>query len=368
MKIALVHDHITCKAGGEQVLLAFHKAFPEAPIFTLAYDKQESFPEFQNCDIKTSWFQHISYKTDLVKNLFFPLGIIASSMIDVSSYNIVLMSTTHCAKYVKVSKKATVFCYSHNPFRLAWYSEYYESNNTLKKFFFPFIIPILKYIDKKSTKKISYLLTNSTTVAHRLREKYEYKKDIHIFPPPVNIDNFYITNTAKHYFLVVSRLEEYKRIDIVINLFNELHFPLIVVGKGPLKKTLQNMANENISFLEDLSKSDLARIYSYAKCLIFPQLEDFGITPLEANASGIPVIAYNKGGVLDSQKPYKGDPSTCTSIFFNEQNTKSLGHAINVFLELEQEFNPVFIRKNAEEFQEARFIEKISKFIIENAP
>lgn len=371
MKIAIVHDGLMCKGGAEQVALSFHKAFPEAPIYTLAYNRDNTYIEFSNVNIKTSLFQYISTDEIKAKKLFFPFGLIASLCLDVSKFDIVILSTTYCAKYVKVNPKAMVFCYAHNPFRLAWYpNEYavFSKSSGLKRLMFDLTVRILRYIDKKSIKKVNFMLTNSSIVKSRLEKIYSnYDGPISIIPPPVKVDNFYVANKKKDNFLVVSRFETYKRIDLVIEVFNKLGFPLTIVGKGTTEKELKKLAKDNITFLKDLSSLELSRIYAESRAIIFPQVEDFGIVPLEANASGLPVIAYGKGGVLDSQIPIESNtpPSQATAIFFNEQNTTSLMNAILDFTLIEGQFNSQFIRNHAEKFGENKFIEKIKLFIEE---
>ena len=367
MKIAIVHDHLTCRGGGEQVALAFHRAFPNAPIYTLAYDPEATYPEFRACNIKTSWFQKISNKEKIVKAFFFPLGVLAAHQIDVTNFDIILISTTHCAKYVKIHENALVICYAHNPFRLAWYPQEYEQYKQatgIKRWIFDIVISVLQNIDKKSLKKVDFLVTNSSIVKERLRSIYNiYRKDITIISPPVNLANFSISMHREDYFLVVSRLESYKRVELVIDSFNQTGLPLIIVGKGILQDKLKKKAAQNITFKSNLSKEKLEEIYNRARALIFPQLEDYGITPLEANASGVPVIAFGEGGVLDTQVYLKDNIRCSTAIFFQEQTVSSLGEAIATFEKVEGEFDSIFIRENAKKFSEDEFIKKTQEFV-----
>jgi glycosyltransferase involved in cell wall biosynthesis len=172
-----------------------------------------------------------------------------------------------------------------------------------------------------------------------------------------------VSDLPKKYFLVVSRLEYYKKVDLAIDAFNELGYPLVVVGKGLQEEEIKVRAKGNITFLSGLSAQELADAYANCRALIFPQHEDYGITPLEANAAGRPVIAYGTGGVLATQLPVKDNPAEATATFFDEQTVNSLVDAVKAFEELEERFNPVFIRKHAEAFDESLFIEQIQQFV-----
>lgn len=373
MKVAIVHDHLTNRGGAEQVTLSFASAFPEAPIFTLAYDETNTYPEFSKFDIKVSCFQKFSKKEKFVKTFFFPLGILAMRKVTIdSSYDVVLMSTTHCAKYVKIAPNVKVFCYAHNPFRLIWYpntyKQYDKSPLVIKKIF-DIIFSYIRKVDFRSMEKVDYLITNSTMVKERLRSIYtNYYGDINIIPPPVRLDNFHLEKkTIKTYYLVVSRLEYYKRVDLVIEAFNISKKPLVIVGDGVQEKELKERASSNIVFYKKVSKEKLANLYANAIALIFPQLEDFGITPLEANASGTPVIAYGRGGVLDTQIPYKNHSENATAIFFNEQTTNSLLAGIKQFELVKEQMDCDFIRNHAKKFAEDNFILRIQDFIKEKA-
>jgi glycosyltransferase involved in cell wall biosynthesis len=372
MKIAIIHDHLTCRAGGEQVALTFHKAFPEAPIYTLAYNPKATFPEFKYCDIRTSWFQCITKEENTLKKLFFPLGILAMRSFYLDEYDVVLISGTHCAKYIQVSPKTLVFTYCYTPFRLAWnpdsYSEYTNSNG-LKRIVFDTVVKVLRYFDKKYAQRTDYFIAMTQETKERIKKAYQPIKEIAIVNPPVNnLSKYYISDKPKNYYLLVSRLEFYKKVDLAIRAFNQLDTQLIIVGKGSKEDELKALADASkISFRKNISTEELAELYSNCKAFIFPQYEDYGLTALEANAAGRPVIAYNKGGVLDTQSINAENIADRTAILFDEQTEESLIDAVKLFETIEMSFNTHNIRQHAESFSEERFINKIRDYIKEKA-
>ncbi|NCD72403.1 glycosyltransferase [Mucilaginibacter agri] len=365
MKIAIVHDDLVRKGGAEQVALSFHNAFPEAPIYTLSYDADSTYPEFKECNIKTSWFGKLIKKEDQMKRLFFPFGVMAMKQLHLKGYDVILQSTTHCAKYIKADKNALVITYCHTPFRLAWNPDSYEAVNKsgfVKKTLYNAVISMLKKIDEESARRSDLFIANSSEVVDRIKAAYQPKREISVIFPSVKCNNFLLTDDPKPDYLMVSRFESYKKVDLVIEAFNSMPDKrLTIVGKGSREKELKALAKDNITFRSGLSASELATLYANCKALIFPQLEDYGITPLEANASGRPVIAFGKGGVLDTCIPYQKNASKATSVFFSEQTVESLKTAINTFETLI--FDSNFIRKHAESFDENQFVSKIRSFV-----
>lgn len=368
MKIAIVHDDLMRRGGGEQVALSFHNAFPEAPLYTLCYQPDLTYPEFRNCNIITSSFQKKVKTEEKMKKLFFPWGLLAMSKLKLEGFDVVLMSTTFCAKYVNISSGTLVITYCHNPFRLAWQPETYQEvlkGNIFKKAAYAMVIKILKIIDRRSTRKIDFFLTNASHVADRIRKAYHVKNEIRVINPPVKTKNFFINNSKKDYYLVVSRFEPYKKVDLVIEAFNILQKKIIIVGKGSLESELKLKATSNILFKSGVSKEELAQLYSGCRAFIFPQLEDYGITPLEANAAGRPVIAYGEGGVLETMIPFESIEKPFTALFFQDQQVNSLVDAVKRFEEIEDSVDPEFIRSNAEKFNEQTFISKIKATVEE---
>lgn len=390
MRIAIVHDELVRKGGAEQVVLSFHKTFPDAPIYTLTYNEKETYPEFKSCNIKTSWFGRFIKDDKNLKRFFFPFGIMAMKQLDVTGYDVVLQSTTHCSKYVKVDKDAVVITYCHTPFRLVFRPHSYDevaSANTLKKKLYDFVIGLLRRIDIAAAKRTDWFIANAHEVVSRIVTAYHPNHKVTVINPPVKCRNFFVASQIENYYLVVSRFEAYKRVDLVIDAFNQLpEKRLIIVGSGSMEEELKRKAGPNVKFMTSVNSKELADIYARAKALIFPQHEDYGITPLEANASGRPVIAFGKGGVLDTMVPVTTDtriPTTeenlsqfrhnerqiaaekATALFFEAQTVECLVAAIETFETLS--FNPAFIRAHAEKYDESTFIEKIRSFILEKS-
>jgi glycosyltransferase involved in cell wall biosynthesis len=364
MKIAIVHDDLMRRGGGEQVALTLLRAFPNADFYTLCYRPRLTYEEFKNYKINTSLFQYFVRSERQMKWLFFPLGLLCMKLMKLKNYDLVIISTTFCGKYIRYSKGSQVFLYIHTPFRLLWdptsYKEYNKSKG-LVRYLFDLLLKQLRHFDKKEAKRATFHLCNSKETEKKIIKAYSIR-NLTIINPPVKCNNFYVNESEnKEYYLIVSRLEFYKKVDLAIEAFNQLGYPLIVVGNGSKKAELISMAKKNIKFKSDLSSDELKELYANCKALIFPQHEDYGITPLEANASGRPVIAYAKGGVLETMIPYKGIPGEFSSVFFYEQNIESLMNAIKQFEQLKVDSN--FIREHALKYDEPVFIQKLQQFV-----
>lgn len=364
MKIAIVHDELMRRGGAEQVVRCFHQAFPKAPIYTMAYRQDLTYPDFKECTIKTSWFNKICFSESILKKLFFPFGLWAMKQMKISGFDVVLISSTYAAKYPKVAPNTIVINYCHTPFRLAWYPESYRQYTNSKgviRYAFNIVKKILQKIDFSSAQRTDHFIANTKEVTQRIKDVYNYQLPVEVINPPVNCNNFYVTKNTKNYYLVVCRLESYKKIDLIIEAFNALGYPLIIVGKGSLEDEFKKMAKSNITFKSGLSTKELAKLYAECKAFVFAQKEDYGITPLEANASGRPVIAYGEGGVKETMIPYKDDASKATALFFETQTPDNLIEAIKKFESLN--FSPEFIRKHAEGFDEEMFIANIREYV-----
>ncbi len=360
MRIAFVHDWLTNLAGAEQVLLAMHELYPKAPIYTSVY-RPEKFPRLKNTKIISSFLQKIPFAKS--KHQMFPhLRPLAFENFDLSKYDIVI-SDSHAEAKGVITKPGTLhICYCHTPIRYYWsdYHEYiknprYGILNPLVKLVMPYLINYLRIWDRAAADRVDYFIANSQFVANRIKKYYGWKAEV--IYPPVNVSKFKPAKKIKDYYFAFGRLIPYKKFDLIVKAFNDLGLPLKIAGIGSELKKLKKMAKKNIEFLGYVSDEELATLYAEAKAFIFPTEEDFGITPVEAMASGRPVIAYNRGGARETVKP------GISGVFFTEQTPQCLINAIRKFNP--NVFNPNKIRQYSLQFDKKIFQQKIKKFIEE---
>jgi glycosyltransferase involved in cell wall biosynthesis len=357
MKVALVHDYLNQMGGAERVVMALHEIFPNAPIYTSIYAPERVDPAFQRMDIRTSFLQ----KFPLVKKHhqpFLPFYPFAIERLDLRGYDLVLSSSSAFAKGVITRPETMHICYCHTPMRWCWnYDEYVEREQLgrIAGSVLPFLITGLRVWDQTSAMRVDHFIANSPIVADRIK-KY-YRRDAVVIPPPVEAKRFPFdpSTTPEDYFLIVSRLVPYKRIDLAIEACNRLQLPLVISGDGRDLEALQRLAGPTIRFLGRLSDREVLHYYTHCRAFLFPGDEDFGITPLEAQAAGRPVIAYGAGGALASII------DGVTGMFFREQTVDSLAAALATFDA--RQFNSESIRNHALEFDTPRFQRRILQFI-----
>jgi len=373
MKTALVYDRVNKWGGAERVLLALHKIFPDAPLYTSVYDeKKASWAKIFK--IKTSFLQ----KFPLAKShhefyaLFMPL---AFENFSFDEYDLVISVTSEAAKGI-ITKPGTLhICYCLTPTRYLWsgYNEYFK--NPILRFFSKPAVNYLKFWDKIAAQRPDKIIAISKEVQKRIK-KY-YNRESSIVYPPIMLNGYSVsvsqpvTSNVKRqtireattpaqnnqqYFLIVSRLVPYKRIDVAIKAFNRLGLPLKIVGEGSEKKRLKKMANSNIEFLDYLTDRELVEYYKKCLAFIFPGKEDFGLTILEAQSFGKPVIAYGEGGSLETIIDGK------TGLFFKPQTEDMLIKTINNFMK--KKFNPQDSISNAQKFSFENFKKKLEKLLI----
>ena len=358
MKVALVHDHLVQDGGAEKVLLALQEIFPNAPTFTLLYDPKRVSKDFLGKDIRTSFLQKIPFGLKRYQ-WFLPLMPAATESHDLSEFDVVISSSSAFAKGI-ITKPGTLhICYCHTPTRYLWsdtHSYVQELNaNRLTKALLPMLLNKLRVWDRLSSDRVDRFIANSRTVAERIR-KY-YNRDSDIIYPPVETEKFSVSEKPGTYYLAGGRLVSYKRFDLIIQAFNRLGLPLKIFGSGPLADAYRNEARSNIEFVGKVSDAKKAALYRGAIAFIHPQEEDFGITALESMAAGRPVIAYGRGGALETVVP------GVTGEFFQDQEWEDLAATIIRFDA--SAYDPKTIRAHAEAFDSKVFKRRIAVFVSE---
>lgn len=358
--IAIVHDYLIQYGGAERVLEALCEIWPDAPIYTLIHDSRKVHSRFSDKRIKTSFLQNIPF-TKNNHRIFPPLMMLAIEQFNFDYYDLVISDSSSFAKNIITSPKTLHISYCHTPMRYAWDDcQYYTQEFGFPKFLkklIPFFMNYIRTWDHVSTNSVDSFIANSNFVNGRIKKYYNRSaKTIH---PPVEVDNFYISPKEElgDYFLMVGRMMKYKKMDIVIEAFNELKIPLKIVGRGPELKNLEKIAGKTIEFTGRVSDEKLREIYSKAQAFIFPQEEDFGIVAVEALASGRPVIAYKAGDIVEHIEEQK------SGLFFNNQTKEDIISAIKRFQKIQ--FDPNFIRSSALKFNKKYFKERIKNFIEE---
>lgn len=357
MKVALIHDYLTQRGGAERVFELICRFFPQADIYSSVYDPDNTV-DFEGRSVKTTFLQNIP-GTKRNFRLFAPIYYPAFRLLDLQEYDLILSSTSSFAKGVKKKPGAMHICFCHNVTRFLWNTRtYLEEYSNIKKFS-PLIKPALKYMRKKDllyAKEPDLYIANSSTVANRIKQIY--KRKALAINYPINTNKFIFSAKKEDYYLISSRMISYKRLDIAVETFNWLGLPLIIIGDGPERKRLEASALSNIKFLGYVEDEWRAHLMAKAKAVIVTALEDYGLVPIEANASGTPVIAYGAGGVLDTQVSGK------TGILFKPQSPDALQAAIKQVED--QEWDYAQIRTHAvDKFSEKIFLQKVAEVIEE---
>ena len=365
MKVALVHDHLAQDGGAEKVLKVLAEMFPEAPIYTLLYEPENVSKHFQGRHIETSIIQKLPggvkhYQWYLV---FMPLAV---EFFDLRGYDVVISDTSSFAKGVITPTETLHICYCHTPTRYLWSDTHQYINELRYNKWFKKIISLvltrLRLWDLAASARVDSFIANSETVRRRIA-KY-YRRDSDIIYPPVETERFQIADISRQkpeerYFLAGCRLAPYKRIDLVIEAFRQLGdgYRLKIFGDGVDLPRLQKIAAglTNVEFVGRVSEEEQAELYSRAQAFINPQEEDFGITVVEAMASGRPVIAFAKGGAVETVSEGK------TGTFFTSATPESLAETIRRFDA--GAYDPQAIRAQAERFSVANFRQQISGYI-----
>ncbi len=403
MKVALVHDWLNGMRGGEKVLEILCKLYPSAPLYTLLFEPEKiDSGIYRDRPIHSSWLQKTAFSKKYYRYCL-PLLPAAMEKFSLDAYDLVI-SSSHCvAKGVRVRKGACHICYCHTPMRYLWdfQEEYFGRTNWVKQWMLDPLLNGLREWDVAASRTVDYFIANSRFVAERIHRIYG--RDSEVIHPPVDTDFFTpapgteepeksagvgVLQDKPGYYLIVSALVPYKKLDIALEAFQRIKDTLVIVGSGPLEGALRRKATPNVRFTGWVDPETLRWYYRHCRALIFPQKEDFGIVPLEAQACGKPVIALGEGGALETvaghpegrcsrrdalltdlfgggETPSEMPP---TGIFFPRQTAESLLEALHLFERVETAFDSGRIRRHAMQFDREIFRQKLRDFIASRVP
>ncbi len=352
-KVALVHFWLVGMRGGEKVLESLCRMYPQADIFTHVLDKAALSPLLQSHNIYTTFIQKLPYSKKLYQK-YLPLMPLALEQLNLSDYDLVISSESGPAKGVLTHSNSTHVCYCHTPMRYLWdlYHEYLTNASWPVRMGMRVCFPRLRTWDVLSAMRVDHFVANSKTVAKRINKTW--KREASVVHPPVIMDDYMLSTAPREdFYLCVGQLVNYKRVDLAIQACTRLGRRLLVVGEGEESKKWQAMAGPTVDFLGRIPTSDIINLYGKCKALLFPGEEDFGLVPVEAMATGAPVIAFGKGGATETVV------SEETGIFFHEQSVDALCEAISYFESKQSQFDAKNIRQLVLHFEEANFREKM---------
>ncbi len=357
MKTALVHDDLMQAGGAERVAALLHGLFPQAPFYTSVYDPKATLPYFGGVDVRTSFLQKTPFALRRLHKLALPWYPQAFESFDLGGYDLVLSSASRFAKGVLTAPETCHVCYCHTPPRFAWRPQDYLARSRAARLSAPMMRRLLcdlRAWDLASAHRVDQFVANSQYVARRIRKFY--RREATVIPPPVDVSRYAPapSEDVGDHFLVVSRLLDYKRVDLAVEACNRLGVGLRVIGGGPALPALKRLAGPTIQFLGRLPDREVAAEYARCRALIFPGEEDFGLTPLECMASGRPVVAYGVGGALETVV------DGVTGLFFREPTPESLATALRAVGEVS--FHPAALQAHAARFDVPVFQERIRQF------
>lgn len=349
MRVALVHYWLVAMGGGEKVLEALCRLYPQADIFTHVVRPETLLPEFRRHTIRTSFINALPYSQRLYQK-YLPLMPMALEQLDLTGYDLVISSESGPAKGVITRPDALHVCYCHSPMRYLWdnWPVYLNNAGMVTRGLSRLLLPRLRQWDVLSAQRVDHVLANSRHVARRIR-KY-WRREASVVHPPVDTATF--TAREAHggeHFLCFGRLTHYKRVDLAVRVCTRMHLPLVVIGEGEMRRRLEAEAGPTVRFLGRQDTETVREVMARSRALLFPGEEDFGIVPVEAMSAGVPVIAYGRGGATETVLHQQ------TGLLFAEQTEDSLQAAMEEFLQREQDFDPQRLHAHAERFSTQHF-------------
>jgi glycosyltransferase involved in cell wall biosynthesis len=374
MKTAIIHEWLLSYAGSEKVLQHIIGLYPDADLYSILDFLPESNRRFiLDKKVNTSFIQKLPFAKSQYRG-YLALMPLAVRNMDLSGYDLIISSSHTVAKGIRKRPGQLHISYCHTPMRYIWdlESQYLKETgldtglkSTILKAFFT----RLRKWDVSTAKTVDYFIANSTYIKDRI--KRVYNRDATVIHPPVEVEDFQLKTGSEEFYITVSRMVPYKKVDLIVQAFSNMGLPLIVVGDGPDINKVRRKAAKNIELMGHL-RGDVLKIYlQKARAFIFAAEEDFGIAPVEAQACGIPVIAFGRGGIRDTVIPLEDtgeeiqsrNNASPTGIFFNEQKESSLIKAVKKFEAVEDKFDPCEIRRNAERFNVDRFRINFKSFV-----
>lgn len=364
MRIAIVHHWLVSEGGGERVVETLASMFPDADIFTLVASPEGIPQALRDRRITQSFLSRLPFSARIYRHLL-PLYPLAVEQLDLSDYDVVISSDAGPMKGVIIAPEAIHICYCHSPMRYVWnkYRDYRNDLSGIAKYAFTLSAHYVRNWDFSAAQRVTYFLANSHNVAARINQYYS--RESTVLYPPVDTSKGFISKSVGDHYLAVGRLVAYKKLDLIIAACNRLGRKLRVIGTGPEERNLRSIAGRTVEFLGQVDRETLWREYADCRALLFAAEEDFGMVPVEAQSCGRPVIAYGKGGALESIAQGDGSPTSAlsTGLFFQNQSVFALSSAILDFESRERQFHPPAIREWALQFDSTHFIERFHGFL-----
>lgn len=364
MKVAIVHYWFITRRGGEKVVESILKLYPEADIYTLFYDQETYGDHLAGHKIYTSILNNRLFRKYYQK-LFplYPLGIKSLKLRE--DYDLIISSESGPAKGIKIKTRTPHICYIHSPMRYAWSHQemYISAVSSILRPLLRFFLKRLKKWDISTIDNVGHYVANSSNVADRV-ERF-YHRDAEVIYPPIEEDLFVKPHAKdkKRFYLSFGAITPYKKIDLLVETFNKNGKHLVIIGEGSEKEKLIKKAKDNIEFKSCPSWEDVEINLMRSRALLFPGEEDFGMIPLEVMAHGVPVIAYGKGGALETVVENRDKVGNSTGIFFEHQTIASVQNAIEEFEKLESSFDPNWIVNHSKKFKESEFLKKFNQSV-----
>lgn len=348
LRVAVIHYWLVAMRGGERVLERVLRLFPDADIYTHVYDPAAVSADIRSRNVRTTFIDRLPASRRLYQK-YLPLMPAALEELDLRGYDLVLSFEAGPAKGVVAPPDAPHVCYCHSPMRYLWdsYPDYKASSGRLTRLGLPLLFPPLRVWDYASAGRVDGFIANSRFIQQRIRRAY--RRDSLVVHPPAPVESFGPLSTVGEHYLWVGQMTPYKRADVAVEAFNRSGRPLRMIGRGEMRRSLERMAKPNITFSDALSFSELGQAYGGARGLVYTAEEDFGIVPVEMQAAGRPVLAYGRGGVLDSVEP------GVTGRFFQAQTPESLEHGLAQFEDWLPSFRSQDAVANASRFSGPRF-------------